>query len=225
MNIKSIPSFDRPREKLSIYGACGLSDAELLAIVLQSGSREESAVALGQKIACMFEEGLQGLSDVTVEELTCIKGIGQAKACQVSAAVELGKRVCMSQKQILGVIKSPKMVADFFCVELKHEHKEKFLVVFLNTKNMITAYEVISVGSLSSSIVHPREVFKRAIKRSAASIILVHNHPSGNPQPSKEDHQVTERLLKVAEIVGIKILDHLIVSGEDYYSFKEMDLI
>ncbi|MCH4886651.1 JAB domain-containing protein [Acidaminobacter sp. JC074] len=210
---------------MAIYGPSSLSDAELLAIVLQSGFKDESALVLGQKVASFFESGLQGLSSVTVEELTSIKGIGLAKACQVSAAIELGKRVCKSQKKLIGQVKSPKMVADYFLVELKHENKEKFIVVFLNTKNIITSYEVISVGSLSASIVHPREVFNRAIKRSAASIILVHNHPSGKIDPSKEDHQITERLCKVAEIIGIKILDHLIVSGENYYSFKEMDLI
>lgn len=225
MTLKVMHSLERPREKLYFQGSEVLSNAELLGIVLQSGSKNESSVQLGQRIINMFDNGIEGLSDVTLEELISIKGVGTAKACQIKAAVELGKRVTQSQRRILGEIKSPKMVADFFKEELRHEKKEKFIAVFLNTKNMITNYEVISVGSLSASIVHPREVFNRAIRKSAAAIILVHNHPSGNPAPSKEDHHITERLFKVGEVVGIRILDHLIVAGDEYYSFKEMDLI
>ncbi len=225
MNLKAVPTLERPREKLHHYGVDVLSNAELLAIVLQSGSREDSAVELGQRIINMFDHGLEGLIDGTLEELMSINGVGIAKACQVTAAVELGKRVSKVQKKILGEISSPRKVADFFCEELKHLNKEKFIIVFLNTKNSITSYEVISIGSLSASIVHPREVFNRAIKKCAASIILVHNHPSGNTTPSTEDKNVTERLVKVGEVVGIKVLDHLIISGDSYYSFKEMNLL
>jgi len=225
MNLKTVPVLERPREKLEVYGAETLTNAELLAIVLQSGSREDTAVGLGHKIINMFDHGLEGLSDVTLEELKQVKGVGTAKACQITAAVELGKRVNRCEKKILGQMNSPKKVADFFLSEMKHLNKEKFIVVFLNTKHMITSYEVISIGSLNASIVHPREVFNRAIKKSAAFIILVHNHPSGNPRPSEEDKVVTDRLKQVGIVVGIKVLDHIIVSSEGYYSFKEMDLI
>lgn len=225
MSLKVIPSFERPREKMLHSGPHMLSNAELLAIVLQSGTKDESAVTLGQRIINMFEEGIGGLSDVTLEELKSIRGIGTAKASQIKAAVELGKRISKTEKRILGKIESPQMVAEYFLEELKHVQKEKFIVVFLNTKNMITSYEVISIGSLSASIVHPREVFNRAIKRSAASIILVHNHPSGSVEPSPEDHAITNRLAKVGEVVGIRILDHLIVAGDEYYSFKERELL
>ncbi|MBI9014259.1 MAG: DNA repair protein RadC [Clostridiales bacterium] len=225
MNIKTIPPIERPREKLCHFGVSALTNSELMAIVLQSGSREESAIELGQNIINLFDHGIQGLNDVTVEELTAVKGVGIAKACQISAAVELGRRVSKCKINILGKINSPKTVVEYFQEELRHLNKEKFIVVFLNTKNLITSYEVVSVGSLSASIVHPREVFNRAIKKSAASIILIHNHPSGNPTPSREDEAITKRLCNVGEVVGIKILDHIIISEDGYFSFKEMDIL
>lgn len=225
MNLKSMATVERPREKLTLQGVTSLSNSELMAIVVQSGSKDESALVLSQRILSMLDHGLQDLSDVTLEELMTVKGIGLAKACQITAAVELGKRVVVNQRQVLGKINSPSTVVEFFQSELKHLNKERFIVVFLNTKNMITSYETISVGSLSASIVHPREVFNRAIKRSAASLILVHNHPSGNPSPSKDDESITKRLCEVGEVVGIKILDHLIISDDTYFSFKEMALI
>jgi len=225
MNLKSIPVIEQPREKLYHLGVKALSNAELMAIVLQSGSKDHSAVEVAQQIINMFDHGLQGLNDTTIEELTSIKGIGKAKACQLSAAVELGSRVSKCQKNILGKINSPKMVVAFFQEELRHLNKEKFIVVFLNTKNLITSYEVVSIGSLSASIVHPREVFNRAIKKSAASIILIHNHPSGNPEPSREDKTITKRLCEVGDVVGIKILDHIVISDDNYFSFKESDIL
>lgn len=225
MKLKTMPESERPREKLSMYGVDSLSNAELIGLVIQSGSKEESAVQLAQKIINLFDEGIGGLCDVAIEELIRVKGVGLAKACQITAAVELGKRIGKRKKNILGEVCSPSKVAKFFESELRHVNREHFIAVFLNTKNMITSYDVISVGSLSASIVHPREVFNKAIKKSAASIILVHNHPSGVPTPSQEDIKITERLKKVGEVVGIRILDHLVVGDESYYSFKEMDLI
>lgn len=225
LKMKSMPELERPREKLLNNGVETLSNAELIAIILQSGSKNESALVLGNKVMSLSEQGINALVDSTVEELTDVKGIGKAKACQILSAVEFGKRVARSKSNILGKVSSPQMVADHFEHQLMHLNKEKFITVFLNTKNMITSYETISIGSLSASIVHPREVFNRAIKRSAASIILVHNHPSGNPNPSNEDKVITERLCEVGKIVGISVLDHLIISSGGYFSFKEMKLI
>lgn len=225
MKLKTIPTTEQPREKLYHLGVDALTNSELMAIIIQSGSRDLSAIELSQQVINMFDHGLQGLNDVTIEELVSVKGIGKAKACQLSAAVELGNRVSKCKKNILGKVNSPKTVVAFFQGELRHLNKEKFIVVFLNTKNQITSYEVVSVGSLSASIVHPREVFNRAIKKSAASIILIHNHPSGNPKPSREDEAITKRLCEVGEVVGIKILDHIIISDDNYYSFKEMNIL
>lgn len=225
IKMKSMPELERPRERLLNLGVETLSNAELLAIILQSGSKSDSALSLGTKVMSLSNQGIYALFDTTAEELRCIKGIGDAKACQILSAIEFGKRVAFSKNNILGKVSSPQMVADYFENQLKKLNKEKFIAVFLNTKNMITSYETISIGSLSASIVHPREVFNRAIKKSAASIILVHNHPSGNPNPSNEDKVITERLCEVGKIVGISVLDHLIISSGGYFSFKEKLLI
>ncbi|MBN2794892.1 MAG: DNA repair protein RadC [Clostridia bacterium] len=221
--IKALAPQERPREKLLAHGVASLSHAELLAIILRSGSHDESAIGLGQKVIQQLDHGLNSLSSVTVEELISLKGIGAAKACQILAAIELGKRVSQSEKPILGRIHSPSSVVSFFQKKLKHENKEMFIVVYLNTKHVITSYDVISIGSLNASIVHPREVFNKAIKKSAAGILLIHNHPSGYPDPSLEDKKITQRLKEAGELIGIQVVDHLIVCDQEYYSFKEMD--
>lgn len=225
IKIKIMPEEERPREKLILYGVSSLSNPELLAILLQSGFKNESALTLGSRVLSMNIQGINSLVDVTVEELKEIKGIGNAKASQIIAAIEFGKRITLSKANILGKVSSPQMVADYFERELMHLKKEKFISVFLNTKNMITSYETISIGSLNASIVHPREVFNRAIRKSAASIILIHNHPSGNPKPSNEDKSITKRLCEVGRIVGIQVLDHIIISSGGYFSFKEQFMI
>lgn len=217
MNLKSLPELERPREKMLHRGKETLSLAELMAIVMQSGSREDSALILSQKILHLYNP----LHDVSLEELMKIKGIGLAKASQIVAAIELGKRVSQQEKSFIGQVNSPGMVKDFFQSELTHQNREHFIVVFLNTKNKIMSYETISIGSLNASIVHPREVFQRAIKKSAASILLIHNHPSGSSKPSREDHSITKRLSEVGQVVGIQVLDHIILAGDEYFSFKE----
>lgn len=217
MNLKALPKSERPREKMLYQGRASLSLAELIAIVMQSGSKEDSALILSQKILHQY----QPLYDISIEELMTIKGIGLAKASQIIAAIELGKRVASQEKKLLGQLSSPGMVKEFFQNELMHLNREHFIVVFLNTKNLITSYETISIGSLNASIVHPREVFSRAIKKSACSIILIHNHPSGQSKPSKEDYEITKRLCEVGKVVGIHVLDHIIIAGEGYFSFKE----
>lgn len=225
MKIQNMVVSERPRERLQNQGIQTLSNSDLLAIVLQSGYKDESALVLGGRVMSILDHGLQDLGQVTYEELVAIKGIGPAKACQILSAVELGRRVSLEKRQILGKINSPSTVVKFFQNQMRHMNKEAFIVVFLNTKNMISSYEVISVGSLNASIVHPREVFNRAIKKSAAAILLVHNHPSGNPDPSREDEAITKRLCEVGHLVGIRVLDHLIISDDSYYSFKEMELM
>jgi len=225
MKIQSMMASERPRERIIRLGSNHLSNSELLAIVLQSGYKNESSLALASRILTLLDRGLEDLASITYEELVKVKGVGPAKACQILSAVELGRRVNIQKRQILGRVNSPQMVAAFFQKELSHRDKEQFMVVFLNTKNMISSYEIISIGSLNTSVVHPREVFNRAIKKSAAAIILVHNHPSGNPNPSREDEAITKRLVEVGQIVGIRVLDHLIVCDDTYFSFKEMDLM
>ncbi len=224
ITIKEMAEDERPREKLVKYGVTSLSNAELLAILIRTGTREASAIDLARKILSTNKEGLRILADSTVEELSQIKGIGISKASQLLAAIELGKRLATSSKNIKS-IKSPKDISDLFMEEMRYYKKEYFKILLLNTKNEIISSDLISVGSLNSSLVHPREVFVNAIKKSASCIILVHNHPSGNPRPSKEDINITKRLIEAGKIIGIDVLDHIIIGDGSYSSLKEQDII
>ncbi|WP_432664228.1 DNA repair protein RadC [Wukongibacter baidiensis] len=225
LTIKDMPENERPRERLVRYGSHTLSNSELLAILLRTGSKEKSALELASTVLSHDKKGIRFLANCTVEELREIKGIGESKACQIIAAVELGNRLSMSQLELKKTIKSPKDVIDIFINDMRFLEKEHFKVVFLNTKNEIIAFETISIGSLNASIVHPREVFNRAIKKSSAAVILLHNHPSGNPEPSKEDINITRRLIEAGKIIGIEVLDHIIIGDGDYFSLKENSLI
>ncbi len=223
--IKELPSEERPREKLMKNGAGVLSNAELLAILIGTGTREMSAVMLANRILAMEKEGLSYLAGCLPEELSDIPGMGMAKSCQIIAAIELGKRIATKPKGKKINIKSPDEVASLFLEEMRYLQKEYFKILLLNTKNEIIMIETISVGSLNSSVVHPREVFCTAIKKSACSVIAVHNHPSGNPSPSQNDIDVTYRLAEAGELLGIKLLDHLIIGDGTYLSLKEKMLL
>ncbi len=201
-------------------GAEALSHAELLAILLRTGTKRESAVLLASRI--LKECGsLRGLVDMSVGELTAIRGIGPAKAVQLRAGIELGRRLARSAGSEAPVIRKPEDAADLLMEELRYLKKEHFVCLFLNTKNQVIARETLSVGTLNASLVHPREVFRAAIKCSSASIICIHNHPSGDPSPSPEDIAMTRRLKEAGELAGIDVLDHLVIGDNRYTSLKE----
>jgi DNA repair protein RadC len=227
LTIKDLPIEQRPRERLYRYGAQALSDTELLAVLIRTGTRKESALVLAQRIL-KGDEGKSGLAfviDSSMEELSKIKGIGIAKAGQIKAAVELGRRISSYNKRQHVTITSPLDVKALLMEEMRFLEKEHFKTILLNTKNHVVSVENISIGSLNASIVHPREVFKPAIRRSSASILLVHNHPSGDPTPSKEDIEVTERLVEAGKILGISVLDHIVIGDNTIFSFKEKGLV
>jgi DNA repair protein RadC len=192
ITMKEMPESERPREKLIQSGAATLSNAELIAAILGSGSQKLSALQLAHHILGLDAKGVSHLAGVSIEELCAIKGIGKTKACQLMAMTELGKRIYTDRAQIRIKIGGPGEISDLLMVEMRHLTREVFKVVLLDTKNQVLSIEDVSVGSLNASIVHPREVFHRAIKRSANAMILVHNHPSGHPEPSTEDKRVTE---------------------------------
>ena len=219
--LREIPKEERPRERLLQFGAEALSNAELLAILLRTGTVSESAVKLAGKVLTAAG-GLRNLVDVTVEQLVAIKGIGRAKALQLKAGIELGRRLSRASLPDAPAVKSPRDAADLLFDELRYLQKEHFIVLFLNTKNRVIGRETLSVGSLNASIVHPREVFRSAIQRSSASIICAHNHPSGDPTPSPEDIEVTRRLSEAGKLVGIELLDHLIIADQTFVSLKEL---
>jgi DNA repair protein RadC len=218
--LRDLPSDDRPRERMLKGGPSALSNAELLAILLRTGTQAESVVALAQRV--LQEAGsLRGLSDVSVEQLTGIRGIGEAKAMQLQAGIELGRRMARSVMEDRVKIRSPQDVASLLKEELRYLQKEHFIVLFLNTKNFVIGQETLSMGSLNASIVHPREVFRAAIKRSSASIVCAHNHPSGDPTPSAEDIELTQRLVEAGKLIGIEVLDHLVIGDSGFVSLKE----
>jgi DNA repair protein RadC len=218
--LRDVPNDERPRERMQQFGAQALSNAELLAILLRTGTYSESAVRLAQKV--LIEAGsLRNLVDMSTDQLMTIKGIGSAKAMQIKASVELGRRLARTSLSDTVTIRSPQDVSDYLAEDLRYLQKEHFVCLFLNTKNHVIAQETLSMGSLNASIVHPREVFRAAIKRSSASIICVHNHPSGDPTPSPEDIQMTARLVEAGQIIGIEVLDHIILGDQNFVSLKE----
>ncbi|AKG35877.1 RadC family protein [Paenibacillus durus] len=222
--LRDLPHEERPRERMMQNGAESLSQAELLAILLRTGTRQESAIHVAQRILGQVG-GLRRLADLSIEEMMDIKGIGPAKAVQLKAGIELGRRMSNSRLGQPVTIRSPHDAADILTEQLRYLQKEHFVCLFLNTKNHVIAQETLSMGSLNASIVHPREVFRAAIKCSSASIICAHNHPSGDPTPSPEDISLTRRLLEAGGIVGIDVLDHLIIGDDGFVSMKEQGLM
>ncbi|MEA4848586.1 MAG: DNA repair protein RadC [Clostridiaceae bacterium] len=221
--IKDLPEEERPRERLIRHGASVLSNAELLAILLRTGTKDESAISLAHRILVQ-EQGLRYLVDSNVEQLRCISGIGQAKAAQLKAAIELGKRLAAYEPGGDKPVKCPQDVAALLMEEMRYLKKEHMKLVLLNVKCNLISVEEISVGSLNASIVHPREVFNPAIRKSSASIIMVHNHPSGDPTPSSEDAAITERIAEAGKLIGIELVDHIIIGDGKYISMKEKGL-
>jgi len=216
MRIKDIPKENRPRERLKYKGADVLSDAELLAIILQKGTRKENVVDMANRL--ISRHSFEGLCDCSLSELKEIKGIGDAKAMQILALFELSKRIksgVIAEK----VVNSSEDIAKYYMERMKGLKREHLIAVFLDSKNKIINDKIISIGTLNSSLVHPREVFKEAIKSSANAIILVHNHPSGDCGPSSEDIEITDRVREAGEMVGIKLLDHVIVGKNKHYSY------
>lgn len=224
LTIKDIPVEDRPRERLVKYGPEALSNAELVALIIRTGTKDENALMISNRILSQ-EQGLEFLSDSTIQDLSKIYGIGYAKASQIKAAVELGKRLKNYKRNNITKINCPLDAAELVMEEMRHLRKEHLRVIFLNTKNIVLEIKDISMGSLNSSVVHPREIFSEAIRKSSASIIVCHNHPSGDPTQSQEDINITKRLYEVGKIIGIELLDHIIIGDNCYVSLKEKGIL
>lgn len=223
--VKELPLDDRPREKLLMRGAQNLSDAELIAILLRTGKKGTSVLEISRELI-KSEGNLAVLATRTVESLQKVSGIGKDKAATLAAAFELSRRILSQAKWFSNKkVTSPQEIADVFIPLLRDDNKEKFIVVCLNSSNKIIKHEIISIGNLNSSVVHPREIFKVAIDCASASIILIHNHPSGNPEPSNEDIRITKKIVDSGKILDIPVFDHLIIAGETYTSFVEKRLI
>ncbi|WP_394022791.1 DNA repair protein RadC [Anaerococcus martiniensis] len=224
---KSIKDFDlddRPREKLISKGADGLSDEELLAIIISTGTKEKNVIELSREILQTFS--YESLADIEVSELTKIKGIKSAKASSIVASLLFGQRIAQkNMEKKITKIKNSEDIYQYLKNEVQDKKNECFYAILLDTKNVIISKEVISIGTLDASIVHPREAFKPAIKKSAKSIVFAHNHPSGDFTPSKDDFRITQRLVEAGEILDIEVLDHIIIGKDGYYSFKKENFI
>jgi len=223
--IHDLPLSERPRERLSKLGSEALSSQEILALILGRGIKGESVIVTAQRLLSKFGN-LKNLASASIEELTQIKGIGPAKAAQIKATFELGKRLENSSSEATKItVKSPEDVVKTARNLLKGKKKEHFLVLCLDTRNHLININKVSIGSLDCSIVHPREVFKDAISSSAASVIFIHNHPSGDPTPSEDDIKMTKRLIEAGEIIGIEVLDHIIICDSEHLSMKAKSLV
>ncbi len=225
MKIKELPPSERPYEKLETYGAENLSNAELLAIIIKTGTKEQSSVLIAQKILNLREntnkDNLRFLQDISLEEFMQIKGIGKVKAIQLRAICELTKRISRPINNQKKVIKSPEDIAEILIPELRYEKREIAKVVILNSKNVVLRIVNISLGGANFACIEPKDVLAEAIKMQAPKIILVHNHPSGDTTPSKGDYGVTDRVFEAAELMGVKLLDHIIIGDGTYRSLLQ----
>ncbi len=225
--LHDLPINERPRERLVKYGVESLSLQELLSLIFGRGSRGESVVKISQKLISGYAS-LNKLSEASIEELKLIKGLGLAKACQLKACFEISKRLVREEsltKNKSTIIKSPKELFPFLKEKIINFHKEYFIVISLDNRNKIISVDTVSVGTLNSSIIHPRETFEVAIKNHAALIIICHNHPSGELKPSEDDLVITDNLVKAGKLLGIEVADHLIITKDSYFSFKEKKYI
>jgi DNA repair protein RadC len=225
-SVKHWPEDERPRERLLSLGASSLSDAQLLAIIIRNGRAGRTAVDLGRELITRFRD-FAGIYHAGIKEISQTNGIGPAKAAEIKAAIEIGKRFQLPDldRKKRASFCSSEDVAKHCTPMLKDEKREIFRCFLLDTKNKVIRDEVVSIGSLSASIVHPRDTFKAAVRESAAAVIFVHNHPSGDVKPSQEDILLTKRLVQSGEVLGIQVLDHIIIGDGTHFSFKDNGLI
>lgn len=225
--MKQLPESERPYEKCLLHGPQILSDAELLAVIIRAGTREESAVTLAQNILASFRypKGIPGLLRASIPELCQIRGIGKVKAVQLTCIGELSKRIARADFGSRPVFSRPEDIADYYMEQLRHETREKAVVMMLNSKNRLLHEMVISTGTVNNSLVSPREIFLEALHYQAVGVCLVHNHPSGDPSPSREDVLITRRLKEAGEIIGIYLLDHIIIGDNSYNSMKKRGIL
>ncbi|MBW2970869.1 DNA repair protein RadC [Candidatus Woesearchaeota archaeon] len=221
--IKDWPIAERPRERLIKQGPAALSNSELLAILLGTGSSTENVVDLAKRI--LAKHNLQEISQASITQIKEFRGINDAKACQLMACFELSKRLYTFNHRESNYIESAKDIAQLLFPDMRFLKKEQFVGVYLDSRNCLIKKEIISVGGLNTSIVHPRELFKTAIQESANSVIVAHNHPSGNPKPSGDDIEITKKIISAGRVIGIPIIDHVVIGEQGYFSMSEENIV
>lgn len=218
--IKNLPKLERPRERLNRLGPGALSVSELIAIILRLGTSGVSALELANRLLVRFGN-LKTLAQASIEELSSIEGMGETKAVSLKAAFELGRRLCVFTEDIRPVIKKPEDVYTLLGDQMRLLTQEMFKVLVLNTKNEVMRVETVTIGTLNASIIHPRELFRPAIRAGANTVVLIHNHPSGDPEPSKEDILITKKLIDAGHVVDIEVEDHVIIGDGRFVSMRE----
>lgn len=222
MQIKDMPDIERPEEKLLYLGAESLSNAELFSLIIRTGGKDNSALRIGEEVVAYISNELNKNQIADVNELIKISGIGRSKACSIVSAMELAKRFSlMSGRKDKKSIIDSKDVANYMLSDMKYRNQEYVVELILNVKMVVESKVVISIGNIDSAPIHPREVFSPAIRKGAAGIILVHNHPSGDPTPSEDDKISTKRLIEASKLIGISFLDHIIIGEEEYISMRD----
>lgn len=224
-SIKNWATDDRPREKLLTKGASSLSNSELIAILLNNGSKSKSAVELGKEILKLGQDNLNELGKLTLKDFRKIKGVGEAKSVTIVAALELGRRRQASASLEKTVVRSSREIAEYLQALIKDYSHEVFAVIFLNRANKINHFEIISRGGITGTVADPRVILKKALEEEATSLILCHNHPSGNLKPSLADEELTRKIKEAASYMDIKVIDHIIVSEDGYYSFADEGIL
>lgn len=219
MKIRNMPQEERPQEKLIYSNPSSLSTAELLALVIRTGNRGKSAVQLAEDVIA-YSSDYDGLGNIDIKEMVDIDGIGVSKACSIVASIELGRRVLLKERDSRQTVSGASDAASILTNQLKFEKREHLVELMLNVKGEVEAHHTVSIGELAATSVHPREVFNPAIRKGAAGIIVAHNHPSGDPSPSAEDIEATERLLEASRIIGITLVDHIIIGHDSYVSIR-----
>jgi DNA repair protein RadC len=220
LRIRELPAYERPRERLKESGPASLSNSELLAIILRTGTASENVLGLAARVLTRFG-GLAGLARASFGELCAERGVGQAKAAQLKAALELGQRLVSTQPEERAVVRSPQDIANLLMAEMGLLEQEQLRVVLLNTKNQVISMPEIYRGSVSTSLIRTSEVFREAVRENCPAIIVVHNHPSGDPDPSPEDIEVTQRIVETGKVLDIEVLDRMIIGQQRYVSLKE----
>ena len=225
LTIKELPDTERPYEKCLLYGAGSLSDAELISVIIRTGSRGERCVDLAHRILNAGPDGLLNLLQLDVKQLTKIHGIGNVKAVQLKCVGELAKRIASTRRRQQVVLESPESIASYYMERMRHEAQEILVLAMFDSKSMLIGEKVISVGTSNAALISPREIYRTALQEQAVYIVILHNHPSGNPEPSREDVQVTRKIKQSGEILDILLMDHIIIGDNRYFSFREQDIL
>lgn len=223
--MREMPDSVRPYERCEAYGAQALSDAELLAVILRTGNRDCSALQLAQNVLCLGQQSLLNLYQLSAEELQALPGIGRVKALQLKCVAELSKRMASARYRRDLQVDEPGTLAAYYMERFRHEPTEKLMLAMLDNQNHLLKDEVLSVGTVNASLVSPREIFRKALQNQAVRIILLHNHPGGDPAPSREDIRVTKRVWENGELLGIPLIDHIIIGDNRYFSFQEKEML